>query len=68
MHGKTKGFKRGRKTALSQTSERALVDILVQMSDLAYALDPDSIRLVVRHYVVALNLKKPFQNNAPGID
>ena len=45
---------------LSQTSERALVDILIQMSDLGYALDPDYIRLVVRHYVVALNLKKPF--------
>ena len=68
MHGKSKSFKRGRKTALSQTSGRALVDILLQMSDWGYALDPDSIRLVVRHYVYALNLKKPFQNNAPGID
>ena len=68
INGKSKSFKVGRKTALTETAERALVRMILYMSDIAFGLDGDNIRLVVANFVKEKNLSTPFKNGIPGKD
>jgi hypothetical protein len=68
VNGNVKGFKCGRNPVLTHEQEELLVKVICEMSDMAFGLDYNSLRIIVQNFVKTMKISTPFKNGLPGLD